>query len=351
MGHRRGGSLDSALPSPKLRAQVMNEGEQNARGRHFIMSMKAVHAHLSARLKVAKQKRRLVDLRNQSRDLLPPVNLKACLNPPAPTPAAPMPSPLEGASPFSLEALIFEEMNQAQTPERPIPLMVDLWAEGQAYAADEMAREHWVAMLSCRAPAYALWTDQIFSGLGPEAIREARQVLRNLRPDEEMGQTSAIHGPQPQNAVGILRAEPLLDPWQLFETHILGADGALVNPQWTSRGQMEDLMGQAEELGLFLIALVEGGAEAEQILSQGLGHLCPMDGDFYGPKAPKLKTWAQRRDYWGSGLSGAEALYTPHHWSGPEDFDRAREGELRAHWARGLPFHALKALQGADRPG
>jgi indole-3-glycerol phosphate synthase len=67
----------------------------------------------------------------------------------------------------------------------------------------------------------------------------------------------------------VLRKDFIVDPWQVHESRLLGADCILLIVAALTRGRLQDLDGLAREIGLDVLVEVHDEAELEQALSTG----------------------------------------------------------------------------------
>ena len=70
-------------------------------------------------------------------------------------------------------------------------------------------------------------------------------------------------------AIPVLRKDFLVDPWQVFESRVLGADCVLLIVAALSRGQLQDLDGRAREAGLDVLVEVHDETELADALTTG----------------------------------------------------------------------------------
>lgn len=70
-------------------------------------------------------------------------------------------------------------------------------------------------------------------------------------------------------SVPLLRKDFLLDPVQLFQSRVAGADAVLLIVRALSDGQLADLLGLAEELGLGVLAEVHDAEELRRAVEAG----------------------------------------------------------------------------------
>ena len=69
--------------------------------------------------------------------------------------------------------------------------------------------------------------------------------------------------------IPVLRKDFLLEPWQVFESRVLGADCVLLIVAALSRAQLQDLDGLAREAGLDVLVEVHDEAELADALATG----------------------------------------------------------------------------------
>jgi indole-3-glycerol phosphate synthase len=70
-------------------------------------------------------------------------------------------------------------------------------------------------------------------------------------------------------ALPVLRKDFLIDPWQVWESRLLGADCVLLIVAALSRGQLQELDGLAREAGLDVLVEVHDEAELDAALETG----------------------------------------------------------------------------------
>jgi len=68
-------------------------------------------------------------------------------------------------------------------------------------------------------------------------------------------------------ALPILRKDFVIDPWQVLESRVMGADCILLIVAALSAGQLQDLAGQAEDAGMDVLVEVHDEAELETALT------------------------------------------------------------------------------------
>ena len=82
---------------------------------------------------------------------------------------------------------------------------------------------------------------------------------------------SAAYVPQISSVVGLplLRKDFIIDPYQINETRVLGADALLLIARLLEAGELRDFIGLASELGLAALVEVHDEADAEKAISSG----------------------------------------------------------------------------------
>ena len=82
---------------------------------------------------------------------------------------------------------------------------------------------------------------------------------------------SAAYIPQIGRAVGLplLRKDFIIDPYQINETRVLGADALLLIARLLEAGELRDFIGLASELGLAALVEVHDEADVEKAISSG----------------------------------------------------------------------------------
>jgi indole-3-glycerol phosphate synthase len=81
----------------------------------------------------------------------------------------------------------------------------------------------------------------------------------------------AAYVPQIRKAVGmpLLRKDFIIDPYQIYETRVLGADALLLIARLLEAGELRDFIGLASELGLAALVEVHDDADVEKAVSSG----------------------------------------------------------------------------------
>ncbi len=82
---------------------------------------------------------------------------------------------------------------------------------------------------------------------------------------------NAAYVPQISSVVGLplLRKDFIIDPYQIFETRVLGADALLLIARILEQGQLQEFLGFASELGLAALVEVHNEADVEKAVSSG----------------------------------------------------------------------------------
>jgi indole-3-glycerol phosphate synthase len=84
---------------------------------------------------------------------------------------------------------------------------------------------------------------------------------------------NAAYVPQIRRAVRLplLRKDFIVDPYQISETRVLGADALLLIARLLEAGELRDFIGFASELGLAALVEVHDEADLEKAVSSGAG--------------------------------------------------------------------------------
>jgi indole-3-glycerol phosphate synthase len=82
---------------------------------------------------------------------------------------------------------------------------------------------------------------------------------------------NAAYVPQIRRAVGmpLLRKDFIIDPYQVSETRVLGADALLLIARLLEAGELRDFIGLSSELGLDALVEVHDEADVEKAISSG----------------------------------------------------------------------------------
>jgi indole-3-glycerol phosphate synthase len=89
--------------------------------------------------------------------------------------------------------------------------------------------------------------------------------------EQKFFEGSAAYVPQISSAVGLplLRKDFIIDPYQINETRVLGADALLLIARLLEAGELRDFIGLASELGLAVLVEVHDAADMEKAVSSG----------------------------------------------------------------------------------
>jgi indole-3-glycerol phosphate synthase len=104
-----------------------------------------------------------------------------------------------------------------------------------------------------------------------ESYESAGAACLSVLTDEQYFQGSDDYLAQARSAceIPVLRKDFLVDPWQVFESRMLGADCVLLIVAAMGRGRLQDLDGLAREAGLDVLVEVHDEAELEDALTTG----------------------------------------------------------------------------------
>ena len=106
-----------------------------------------------------------------------------------------------------------------------------------------------------------------------KSYAEAGAVCLSVLTDVEYFQGADRFLQQAREACGlpVLRKDFLIDPWQVYESRVLGADCVLLIVAALSDDQLQELDGLAREVGLDVLVEVHDEAEMERALVTGAG--------------------------------------------------------------------------------
>jgi indole-3-glycerol phosphate synthase len=82
-------------------------------------------------------------------------------------------------------------------------------------------------------------------------------------------------------APALVRADLVIDPYQVFETVALGGDGLVIVAAAVTRNQLEDLLGWSEELGLEALVYLCDAADADRALAARATRFAIGQGDLF----------------------------------------------------------------------
>lgn len=80
------------------------------------------------------------------------------------------------------------------------------------------------------------------------------------------GEAAHLAGARANCALPVLRKDFIVDPWQVLETRAMGADCILLIVAALGAGQLQDLSGRADEIGLDVLIEVHNEVELEAAL-------------------------------------------------------------------------------------
>ncbi|MDT8319541.1 MAG: indole-3-glycerol phosphate synthase TrpC [Xanthomonadales bacterium] len=102
-----------------------------------------------------------------------------------------------------------------------------------------------------------------------EAYERAGAACLSVLTDEQyfQGSPDCLRAARAACALPVLRKDFIVDPWQVYETRVLGADCILLIVAALSAGQLQDLEGLARETGLDVLVEVHDETELESALA------------------------------------------------------------------------------------
>ncbi|WP_250655360.1 indole-3-glycerol phosphate synthase TrpC [Alkalimarinus coralli] len=107
----------------------------------------------------------------------------------------------------------------------------------------------------------------------PEAIAQSYEsagaACLSVLTDHDFFQGHEDYLKQARNACSlpVIRKDFMVDPYQIFESRIIGGDCILLIAACLSKGQMQDLAGLADEVGLDVLVEVHNAQELESALT------------------------------------------------------------------------------------
>jgi indole-3-glycerol phosphate synthase len=111
-----------------------------------------------------------------------------------------------------------------------------------------------------------------FDPVGIAGIYEANGASAiSILTERKFFEGSTAYVPQIGKAVGLplLRKDFIIDPYQVCETRVLGADALLLIARLLEAGELQDFIGLASELGLAALVEVHDEADVEKAVSSG----------------------------------------------------------------------------------
>jgi indole-3-glycerol phosphate synthase len=116
-----------------------------------------------------------------------------------------------------------------------------------------------------------------------ESYEAAGAACLSVLTDEQyfQGSDDCLREARGACALPVLRKDFLVDPWQVFESRVLGADCVLLIAAAMSRGQLQDLDGLAREAGLDVLVEVHDGDELADALQTGANLLGVNNRDLH----------------------------------------------------------------------
>jgi indole-3-glycerol phosphate synthase len=111
-----------------------------------------------------------------------------------------------------------------------------------------------------------------FDPVGIAGIYEANGASAiSILTERKFFEGNAAYVPQISSVVGLplLRKDFIIDPYQINETRVLGADALLLIARLLDAGELRDFIGLASELGLAALVEVHNEADVEKAVSSG----------------------------------------------------------------------------------
>lgn len=193
-----------------------------------------------------------------------------------------------GDSPFSLEALIAAEMNVKATEKslKPpeIPIFLELKRRPTPLQEPRVSELPYTPLLQTEKsallsapPIVLVWTDPLFYDGRSKDLEDIAGWYRELQDELKMPV--------------LVRGELFTHPYQLVETRLLGGEGALISPEPLSRNQLEDLVGEAQELGVCPLVYVTTPQSLSRALECGVTRLVVGNGALFDAEtreAPRM---------------------------------------------------------------
>ncbi len=126
-----------------------------------------------------------------------------------------------------------------------------------------------IAELKKASPSKGIIRDHFEPSTIAENYEQAGATCLSVLTDRDFFQGSPDYLKQAKNACSlpILRKDFMVDPWQLYEARLMGADCILLIVSALSDTQLADFNGIARELGMSVLVEVHGGDELARALS------------------------------------------------------------------------------------
>lgn len=180
-----------------------------------------------------------------------------------------------GDSPFSLESLIAAELNQKATEKALQAPELPLFAELKRRAVPSVSPmldkppflsplELFGSVLRLNPALLLLWTEPYYYGGRLEDLPILRQWTDERRAE--------------RTPPGWIQGELFLDPYQLYQSRLAGADGVLLSAEGLGKMQLEDLVGTARELGIVPLAYVTGPSRIYELERLGVEQVLVGEG-------------------------------------------------------------------------
>lgn len=128
-----------------------------------------------------------------------------------------------------------------------------------------------IAEVKKASPSAGIIREDFRPGAIAESYEAAGAACLSVLTDEQYFQGADDYLVEARNACAlpVLRKDFLVDPWQVFESRVLGADCVLLIAAAMGRGQLQDLDGLAREAGLDVLVEVHNDSELTHALDTG----------------------------------------------------------------------------------